>query len=92
MKRREERLAKIREAKVRLEAEARAEAEDEQRRRDEEQVKREAEGRKRRGKEAARIDPTPEDKVNELHRRRSEGHEAEQQGIRLFLQRSSRGG
>ena len=86
-------MAKIREAKARLEVEARAQAEDEQRRRDEEQAKRKAEGRKRRGKEPAPIDPTPEDKVqNELHRRRSEGHEAEQQGIRLFLQRSSRGG
>ena len=63
LKRREERLAKIREAKARLEAEARAQAEDEQRRRDEEQVKREAEGRKRRGKEPAPIDPTPEDKA-----------------------------
>jgi transposase len=49
LKRREERLAKIREAKARLEAEARA--------------KREAEGRKRRGKEPAPIDPTPEDKA-----------------------------
>ena len=63
LKRREERLAKIREAKARLEAAARAHAEDEQRRRDEEQAKREAEGRKRRGKEPAPIDPTPEDKA-----------------------------
>src|SRR5271157_3067092 len=63
LKRREERLAKIQEAKARLEAEARAKAEDEQRRRDEEQAKREAEGRKRRGKEPAPIDPTPEDKA-----------------------------
>ena len=63
LKRREERLAKIREAKARLEAEARAKAEDEQRRRDEEQAKREAEGRKHRGKEPAPIDPTPEDKA-----------------------------
>ena len=63
LKRREERLAKIREAKARLEAEARAKAEGEQRRRDEEQAKREAEGRKRRGKEPAPIDPTPEDKA-----------------------------
>src|ERR1700690_1171387 len=46
LKRREERLAKIREAKARLEAEARAKAEEEQRGRDEEQAKREAEGRK----------------------------------------------
>ena len=39
LKRREERLAKIREAKARLEAEARAKAEEEQHRRDEEQAK-----------------------------------------------------
>jgi transposase len=63
LKRREGRLAKIREAKARLEAEARAKAEAEQRRRDEEQARREAEGRKRRGKEPAPIDPTPEDKA-----------------------------
>ena len=63
LKRREERLAKIREAKARLEAEALAKAEEEQRGRDEEQAKREAEGRKRRGKEPAPIDPTPEDKA-----------------------------
>jgi transposase len=63
LKRREQRLAKIREAKARLEAEARARAEAEQRRRDEEQARREAEGRKRRGKEPAPIDPTPEDKA-----------------------------
>ena len=56
-------MAKIREAKARLEAEARAKAEEEQRRRDEEQAKREAEGRKRRGKEPAPIDPTPADKA-----------------------------
>jgi len=63
LKRREDRLAKIREAKARLEAEARAKAGEEQRRRDEEQAKREAEGRTRRGKEPAPIDPTPEDKA-----------------------------
>jgi transposase len=63
LKRREQRLAKIREAKARLEAEARAKAEEEQRRRDEEQAKREAEGRQRRGKELAPIDPNPEDKA-----------------------------
>ena len=63
LKRREDRLAKIREAKARLEAEALAKAEEEQRRRDEEQAQREAEGRKRRGKEPAPIDPTPEDKA-----------------------------
>jgi len=63
LKRREERLAKIQEAKARLEAEALAKAEEEQHRRDEEQAKREAEGRQRRGKEPAPIDPTPEDKA-----------------------------
>ena len=63
LKRREGRLAKIQEAKARLEAEARAKAEEEQRRRDDEQAKREAEGRQRRGKEPAPIDPTPEDKA-----------------------------
>ena len=63
LKRREERLVKIEEAKARLEAEARVQAEEEQQRRDEEQAKREAEGRKRRGKEPAAIDPTPADKA-----------------------------
>jgi transposase len=63
LKRREDRLAKIRQAKARLEVEARARADEEQRRRDDEQAKREAEGRKRRGKEPAPIDPTPEDKA-----------------------------
>ncbi len=63
LKRREDRLVKIREAKARLEAEARVEAEEEQRRRDDEQARREAEGRKRRGKAPAPIDPTPEDKA-----------------------------
>jgi len=63
LKRREERLATIREAKARLEAEALAKAEEEQHRCDEEQVKREAEGRQRRGKEPAPIDSTPEEKA-----------------------------
>jgi transposase len=63
LRRREDRLAKIQEAKARLEAEARAKAEEEQRRRDEEQAKREAEGRQRRGKEPAPIDSTPEEKA-----------------------------
>jgi transposase len=63
LKRREDRLAKIRTAKARLEGEARAKAEEEQRRRDEEEAKRQAEGRHRRGKEPAPIDPTPEDKA-----------------------------
>jgi transposase len=63
LKRREDRLAKIREAKARLEAEARTRAEEEQRCRDEKQTQREAEGRKRRGKEPAPVNPTPEDKA-----------------------------
>ena len=63
LKRREDRLVKIREAKARLEAEARVKAEEEQSRRDDEQARREAEGRKRPGKEPAAIDPTPEDKA-----------------------------
>jgi transposase len=63
LKRREDRLVRIREAKARLEAEAAAKAAEEQRRRDEEQAKREAEGRQRRGKEPAPVDPTPEDKA-----------------------------
>jgi transposase len=63
LKRRAERLVKIQEAKARLEAEARTQAEEEQHRRDEEQARREAAGRKRRGKEPAAIDPTPEDKA-----------------------------
>ena len=63
LKRREDRLAKIQEAKARLEAEARVKAEEEQRCRNEEQAKREAEGRQRRGKEPAPIDPTPEEKA-----------------------------
>jgi hypothetical protein len=62
-KRREDRLAKIREAKERLEAAARVQAEAEQQRRDEEQALREAEGRKRRGKEPAPVDATPQDKA-----------------------------
>jgi transposase len=63
LKRREDRLAKILEAKARLETEAGVKAEEEQRQRDEEQAQREAEGRKRRGKEPAPVDPTPEDKA-----------------------------
>jgi transposase len=63
LKRREQRLAKINEAKARLEAKARAKADDEQRRRDEEQAKREAEGRQRRGKEPAPVDSNPEEKA-----------------------------
>ena len=63
LKRREDRLAKIRAAKARLEAEARVKAEEDQRRRDEEQAQREAEGRQRRGREPAPIDPTPAEKA-----------------------------
>jgi transposase len=63
LKRREDRLAKIREARARLEAEARARADEEQRRRDDEQARREAEGRQRRGKGPDPIDPTPADKA-----------------------------
>lgn len=63
LKRREDRLAKIMEAKARLEAEALVKAAEEQRRRDAEQAQREAEGRQRRGKEPKPIDPTPEDKA-----------------------------
>lgn len=63
LKRREDRLAKIRDAKARLEAEAQAKAEEEQQRRDAEQAQRQAEGRKRRGKEPAPVDATPEDKA-----------------------------
>jgi transposase len=63
LKRREGRLAKIREAKARLEAEAEAKADEEQCRRDQAQAQREAEGRNRRGKEPAAIDPTPEEKA-----------------------------
>jgi len=63
LKRREERLAKIREAKERLETEARARAEAEQLRRDHQQAAREAEGKKRRGPEPAPVDPTPADKA-----------------------------
>jgi transposase len=63
LKRREDRLVKIKEAKARLEAEAKVIADAEQSRRDEEQAAREAEGRKRPGKEPAPIDPTPADKA-----------------------------
>src|SRR6202140_763990 len=62
LKRREDRLAKIRVVQARLEVEARAKAADEQRRRDEEQAKRVPEGRPRRGKEPAHLDATPPDK------------------------------
>ena len=63
LKRREDRLAKIGEARARLEAEASAKADEEQRRRDDAHARREAEGRKRPGKEPAPVDPTPEEKA-----------------------------
>lgn len=63
LKRREQRLAKIQAAQVRLEAEAQAQAAEEQRRRDEAARQREAEGRSRRGRAPAPVDPTPEDKA-----------------------------
>jgi transposase len=63
LKRREDRLAKIGEAKARLEAEAGVKADEDQRRRDQAQAQREAEGRKRPGKEPAPVDPTPEEKA-----------------------------
>lgn len=62
LKRREDRLAKIRAAKARLEDEARARAQEEQRRRDEARARREAEGR-RRGKEPTPVKQSPEDKA-----------------------------
>jgi transposase len=63
LKRREDRLEKIRQAKARLEAEAKARAEQEQRDRDEQQARRQAEGKSRGGQPPARIDATPEDKA-----------------------------
>jgi transposase len=63
LKRREERVAKIRVAKERLEAEARVRAEEEQRERDAAEAERQAAGKKRRGKEPAPVDPTPDDKA-----------------------------
>lgn len=63
LKRREERMAKIHVAKERLEAEAHTRAEEEQRRRDAADAERQAAGKKRRGKEPAPVDPTPDDKA-----------------------------
>lgn len=63
LQRREERIAKIQAAKARLEAEAQARAAAEQRERDAATAQREAEGKTRRGKEPAPVDPTPEDKT-----------------------------
>jgi hypothetical protein len=56
-------MAKIREAKERLEAEARERAAEEQRQRDAAEAERQAAGKKRRGKEPAPVDPTPKDKA-----------------------------
>ena len=63
LKRREQRVAKIEEAKERLQAEAAGQAAAEQGRRDAAQAEREAEGRKRRGQEPAPVDPTPKAKA-----------------------------
>ena len=63
LQRREQRVAKIEEAKKRLEIEAAAGAAQEQHRRDAAQAEREAEGRQRRGKEPAPVDATPADKA-----------------------------
>ena len=93
LKRREDRLARIREAKARLEAEARAAAEAEQRRRDE-AASPAGGGRPAppwQGAGADRADARGQG-ADELHRPRSQDHEAEQQGVRLFVQRPSGGG
>ena len=63
LKRREERIQKIKEAKARLEAEAQARAAAEQQERDQAQAEREAAGKRRPGKPPAPVDPTPEDKA-----------------------------
>lgn len=63
LKRREDRIAKIQAAKARLEAEAQLRAEAEQGERDAAAAQREAEGKTRRGKPPAPVDPTPEDKA-----------------------------
>jgi transposase len=63
LKRREQRVAKIRKAKQRLEAEAQARAAEEQRQRDVAEAQRQAAGERRRGKEPAPVDPTPADKA-----------------------------
>jgi transposase len=63
LKRREDRIAKIQAAKARLEAEAQTRAAAEQRERDAVAAQRAAEGKSRRGKRPAPIDPTPEAKA-----------------------------
>jgi transposase len=63
LKRREDRLAVIQEAKQRLEEQARAEAEEERRRRAEEEEQRQRAGRKRRGGEPKPVSDVPDDKA-----------------------------
>jgi len=63
LRRREDRLAVIEAAMKRLEAEKKEKAEAEQRRRDEAQAEREAAGKRRCGRPAKPVDPTPEDKA-----------------------------
>jgi hypothetical protein len=63
LKRRTDRLAKIQQAKARREAEAKAKADEEQSRRDAQEAQRQAAGRKRRGRAAAPVDSTPEEKA-----------------------------
>ena len=63
LKRREDRIAKIQAAKARLEAEAQARAAAEQLERDAAAAQRAAEGKSRRGKPPAPVDPTPEAKA-----------------------------
>jgi len=63
LKRRTDRIEKIQAAKARLEAEAKARAEADQRGRDAATAQREAEGKPRRGKQPAPLDPTPEVKA-----------------------------
>lgn len=63
LRRREDRLAVIEAAMKRLEVEKKEKAEAEQRRRDEAQAEREAAGKRRCGRPAKPVDPTPEDKA-----------------------------
>lgn len=63
LKRRQQRIEKIQAAQARLQAEARARAEAEQRERDAATAQRAAEGKSRKGKPPAPIDPTPGDKA-----------------------------
>lgn len=63
LKRRQDRIEKIQEAKARLEAEAQTRADAEQRERDAATARREAEGKSRSGRPPAPIDSTPDDKA-----------------------------